>query len=54
MHHTGWNISLHEYRESRFLVHIHQSKIFDAGQLYNSQTRGSETATAKHTPEERR
>lgn len=45
---------IHIYLESYFLANCHQSKISDAGQLYNRQIRGSETATANHTPEEMR
>lgn len=53
MCHNGLNRLLHIYLESYFFANVHQSKIFDAGQRYSCQTRGSETATAKHTPEEK-
>lgn len=53
MCHNGRNISqLHIDIDINFIANSHQSKIFDVGQLYDSKTRRSDTATVK--PEERK
>lgn len=53
MGHNGRNISqLHIDIDICFLANSHQSKVFDVGQLYDSKTRRSGTATVK--PEERK
>lgn len=52
MCHNGRNISQFHIDIDSFLANSHQSKIFDVGQLYDSKTRRSDTATVK--PEERK